>query len=84
MSSPNDNMRIKLDEERRADIIRAVMGYFSSEFDETLSEYRAEALVDFMLKQIGPSQYNQAIQDARKFMTQKLEDLDTEFFEPED
>jgi uncharacterized protein (DUF2164 family) len=37
-----------------------------------------------MLRQIGPSQYNQAIQDARKYMAAKLEDLDSEFFEPEE
>lgn len=84
MSTTDNNMRIKLNEDRKAEIVRAVMGYFSSEFDEDISEFRAEALVDFMLKQIGPSQYNQAIQDARKYMANKLEDLDTEFFEPDD
>ncbi len=77
-------MRIKLDEERKAEISRALMGYFSAEFDEQLSEFRARELVDFMLRQIGPSQYNQAIQDARKYMSDKLDDLDTEFFEPEE
>ena len=77
-------MRIKLDDDRKAQIARAVMGYFSSEFDEDISEFRASELVEFMLKQIGPSQYNQAIQDARKYMAGKLDDLDTEFFEPED
>ena len=77
-------MRIKLNEDRKNEIVRALMGYFSSEFDEEISEFRAQELVEFMLKQIGPSQYNQAIQDARKYMAQKLEDLDTEFFEPED
>jgi len=77
-------MRIKLDEERQARIVRALMAYASTEFDEDMSEYRAKALVDFLLRQIGPSQYNQAIQDARKYMSEKLDDLDTEFFEPED
>ena len=77
-------MRIKLDEDRKAEIVSAVMGYFPSEFDEEISEFRAQELVNFMLKQIGPSQYNQAIQDARKYMAEKLEDLDTEFFEPEE
>ena len=77
-------MNLKLDDDRKAEIVRAVMAYFSSEFDEELSEFRAQELVEFMHKQIGPSHYNQAIQDARKFMAQKLEDLDTEFFEPED
>ncbi len=77
-------MRIKLDEDRKNEIVRALTGYFSSQFDEEISEFRARELVEFMLKQIGPSQYNQAIQDARKYMADKLEDLDTEFFEPED
>ncbi len=77
-------MRIKLDEDRKSEIVRALMGYFSSEFDEEISEFRAQELVEFMLKQIGPSQYNQAIQDARKYMADKLDDLDTEFFEPDE
>ncbi len=77
-------MRIKLNEYRKSEIVRALMGYFSSEFDEEISEFRAQELVEFMLKQIGPSQYNQAIQDARKYMQEKLEDLDTEFFEPDE
>lgn len=77
-------MRIKLDEERKAEIVRSLMGYFSSEFDEKISEYRAEGLVDFLLRQIGPSQYNQAIADAHKFMAEKLADLDAEFYEPEE
>ena len=77
-------MRIKLNEDRKSEIVHALMGYFSSEFDEEISEFRAQELVEFMLKQIGPSQYNQAIGDARKYMAQKLDDLDTEFFEPED
>lgn len=77
-------MRIKLDEDRKQEIIHALIGLHASEFDEEMSEYRAEAIVDFMLRQIGPSQYNQAISDARKYMAEKLDDLDTEFFEPED
>ena len=77
-------MRIKLNEDRKSEIVRALMGYFSSEFDEEISEFRARKLVDFMLQQIGPSQYNQAIGDARKYMQEKLDDLDTEFFEPDE
>ena len=74
-------MRIKLVEERKQLIAQKLVGYFSLEFDEELSTYRAEALVEFMLKQIGPSQYNQAINDARKYMTQKLDDLDSHFID---
>lgn len=77
-------MRIKLDEDRREKIVQSLIHFASTEFDEDMSQYRAEAMVDFMLRQIGPSQYNQAIADARKYMAEKIEDLDTEFFEPDD
>jgi len=77
-------MRIKLDEDRRDRIVQALIHFVSSEFDEDISRFRAEATVDFMLRQIGPSQYNQAIADARKYMAEKIEDLDTEFFEPDE
>lgn len=77
-------MRINLNDERKADIARALAGFFQDEFDEKLSEFRALEVVDFMLHQIGPSQYNQAIADARGYLAQKLDDLDTEFHEPEE
>lgn len=76
-------MRIQLSDERKSDITQAIIGFFKSEFEEDLSEFRAQELVSFMLHQIGPSQYNQAITDARKFMAEKLDDLDTEFHETE-
>ena len=37
----------------------------------------------YFIKALGPQIYNQAIADARAFVTGKLEDLDAEFFEPE-
>ncbi|GAB5509628.1 MAG: hypothetical protein Rhims3KO_10290 [Hyphomicrobiales bacterium] len=74
----------ELSDERHEQIVRAVQGYFQSEFDETISQFRADELVSFMLSQIGASMYNQAIQDARGYMTEKLEDLDTEFTLPEE
>ena len=52
-------------------------------FDEELSPFRAEQILDFFVKTLGPSMYNQAIQDARKFMAERLEDLDATFYEKE-
>lgn len=77
-------MRIKLDDDRKDRIVKSLIHFVSTEFDEDMSAFRAEAMVDFMLRQIGPSQYNQAITDARKYMAEKIEDLDTEFHEPDD
>lgn len=74
----------ELSEERHEQVVRALQGYFQGEFDETLSGFRADELVNFMLGQIGSSMYNQAIQDARGYMAEKLDDLDTEFTLPEE
>jgi uncharacterized protein (DUF2164 family) len=76
-------LRIKLSADRRAALIKLVTEFYAEHFDEELSEYRAERLLDFCIKQLGPPIYNQAISDARAFMHEKLEDLDVEFYEPE-
>ncbi len=77
-------MTIKLSDERRGDILGKLNAFYLETFDETLSEYQAERLLDFFIRKLGPEVYNQAIQDARKFMLEKLDDLDTEFVIPED
>ena len=75
-SSP---MSINLSEERRNDLLRSITALYHNEFDEELSGFRAEQILDFFLKALGPVVYNQAIQDASAFISDKLEDLDAEF-----
>lgn len=72
-------MRIKLSEERRGDLLGKLGAFYREIFDEDLSAYQTERLLEFFMRELGPSVYNQAIQDSRKFMLEKLEDLDTEF-----
>lgn len=74
---------LELSQERRTALKEALQGYFSAEFDETLSDFRAEELLTFMLAQLGPTLYNQGITDARAFISGKLDDLDIEFSLPE-
>lgn len=76
-------MRIKLSDDRKADLHRLLTEFYRENFDEDLSEFRAEQLLSFFIRQLGPPIYNQAITDARAFMFDKLEDLDAEYYEPE-
>jgi len=71
--------KLDLSPERRAELVVRLQAYFSDEFDEPLSAFRAEELLTFMLKELGPSLYNAGIQDARAFLSDKLDDLDIEF-----
>jgi uncharacterized protein (DUF2164 family) len=77
-------MRIRISEERREHLLSEITRFFADEFDRELSGYQAGLLLDFFVRQLGPPVYNQAIQDARGFMQAKLEDLDGEFYEPEE
>lgn len=76
-------MTIHIDDERRTALLNRIQGFFREEFDEELSEFRASALLDFFLGALGPQVYNQAVQDARGFMLQRLEDLEGDVYEPE-
>jgi uncharacterized protein (DUF2164 family) len=77
-------MRIKLSDERRDDLSTAVQQLFQEEFERDLSEFQAQRLIDFFMRQLGPPVYNQAIQDARAYVLTKLEDIDGEVYEPEE
>ena len=76
-------MTIDLDDARRKHLVSRLQGFFQDELDEDLSTFRAEQLLDFFLATLGPQVYNQAVQDARKFMQKRLDDLDGEVYRPE-
>ena len=75
-----NTMEINLSEEKKQALLGELTSLYHSEFDEELSGFRAEQIIDFFIQALGPAIYNQAIQDARVFVTEKLEDLDAEFY----
>ena len=77
-------MRIRLSEERRTDLMESLARFFENELDVELSEFQASRLIDFLVRELGAPIYNQAVQDARRFLEEKLTDLEGEFFEPEE
>lgn len=77
-------MRIKLSEEGRERLAAAIQRFFVEEFERELSDFQALRLIDFLVRHLGAPVYNQAIRDARTFMRTKLDDLDGEFYEPEE
>lgn len=67
---------IKLTADRKDRLIGQLQSLFEREFDETLSAFRAEQVLDLMLSTLGPGIYNQAVQDVRAHLQSKLDDLD--------
>ena len=79
---PETPIRLRLDDERRAAIAHELGTLFERKFDEPLSDFRAQELIEFFLRHLGPAVYNQAIADARGYMLERLDDLDVEYYEP--
>jgi uncharacterized protein (DUF2164 family) len=49
--------------------------YAAANFDEEIGDLKAGLLLDFILSELGPSVYNQAIADARAFFEERTGDL---------
>ena len=77
------HMRIRLSDDRRAALTRSLQQFFRDEFDEEISAFRAEELLDFFVEKLGPSVYNQGVRDAAGFIQERLTDLEGEVYEPE-
>lgn len=76
-------MAIELADDRRDQLIRTLQGLFLEDFDEELSAFRGERLVDWFVEHLGPPIYNQAVQDVRRHLQTRLDDLAGEVFASE-
>ena len=82
--SSSSSTRIRLSDERRAQLLTSLKAYFGDEFDDPLSDFKAEGLLDFFVKELGPPIYNQGVRDAASYMQAKLADIDGEIYEREE
>ncbi len=73
-------MTIDLNKDRRADLTGKLQDLYRQEFDENLSEFRAQEIIDFFLSRLAPEVYNQAVADVRAHLQGKLDDLDGEVY----
>lgn len=75
--------RIRLSDDRRAALLQAIRHYFDEHFDDPISDFRAQALLDFFLHALGPAVYNQGVHDAAGYIQQKLADIEGDVYEAE-
>lgn len=73
-------MSIKLPKEQKAEIINNIQAYFEEERSESIGELGADQLIDFMIQELGPHIYNKAIEDSRKLITEKMNQIDDELY----
>jgi len=73
-------LSVKLSKEQKADLVGSVQAYFEEERSESIGELGAGQFIDFMIKELGPYIYNQAIEDSRKLIMDKMNQLDDELY----
>jgi uncharacterized protein (DUF2164 family) len=76
-------MAIKLNKEVEERLIGSLQRYCSTHLDEDLGDLKAKLLLDFCVREIGPSVYNQAILDAQAAMQEKIAEIDASCYETE-
>jgi uncharacterized protein (DUF2164 family) len=64
-------------------LLGSIQRYAKENLDEEMGTLKARLLLDFCVREIGPSVYNQAIQDAQAAMQEKVAELDTSCYERE-
>ena len=77
-------MEIKLDKDKMRLVTEKVQCYFRDELDQPIGDLKAEMLIAFFIKELGPKIYNQAIEDANAFIQEKLLDLEGILYIPEE
>lgn len=70
----------KMPQEQKLALAEKVQSYVYDEFDKEIGQLAAENLVDFMLKELTPFIYNQALGDARAVIRDKVASLEEELY----
>jgi uncharacterized protein (DUF2164 family) len=76
-------MAIKLNKDTEERLLTSLQRYCAQNFDEEIGGLKARLLLDFCLREIGPSVYNQAVQDAQAAMHEKIAEVETNCYETE-
>ena len=69
-------MEFTLSPEIRKQLLASIKRYATENLDEEIGDLKAGLLLDYCLKEIGPSVYNQAIADAQSYFTGRVADLE--------
>ncbi len=69
-------MAIKLKTEVEEQLVGSLRRYWKQEEDDDLGELRARLFLKFIIEEVGPSIYNQAILDAQEYMQEKASEME--------
>jgi len=76
-------MTIKLEEQTQNYLLKSIRQFFEEELEDDIGDLKARAVLEFCLREVCPSVYNQAIADAQETLQTAVLDLAGVRYEPE-
>lgn len=73
----------QLSGEKKDRIAGELLDFLLEECEVELSRFRGGMVVDFVAERISAEVYNNAVLDARAFLTERLEDMEEALYAPE-
>lgn len=71
---------LKVSNDQKLRLVRAIQAYFRTERDEELGELAAGLLLDFFMEQLAPVLYNQAVDDLQTVLSQKMASFEEDLY----
>ena len=72
-------MKLNLSPQQKSLLRQKTISIFLDDFDEEISDFKADQILEAFIEKLGPGIYNAAIQDMKLFMMNQIEDIDAIF-----
>ena len=76
-------MTLEISKEARKEAIASIERYFQENMEEQIGNIAAGALLGFILEEIGPLVYNQAVAEVQERLQSRISEIDIEIHEDE-
>ena len=76
-------MSIKLQKDTEKYLLGSIKRFVAQNFEAEIGDLKASLFLDFCVREIGPSIYNQAIADAQSYIQERAVDLGGTRYEAE-
>lgn len=69
------NKKFNISREKREDLINEIKTFFYEERDEEIGDLAANIVLDFFMDKLAPEFYNEGVNEAYRYMQDRIEDL---------
>lgn len=76
-------MPVEISKQARKEAIASIERYFQENMEERIGNIAAGALLGFILEEIGPLVYNQAVAEVQERLQSRISEIDIEVHEDE-